>query len=82
MLSTSGGSTVNILGTAAASVLWFFVLRRAAVGRLTAYTFLTPVIGVLLSYLLYGERFNVWQISGTVLVLGGVWRMTRRTTGT
>ena len=72
--------TLSLLGTAVASVLWFYLLRRAAVGRLTTYTFLTPVFGLLLSYLLFGERLNVWQISGTVLVLAGVWRMTGSTT--
>jgi len=72
---------LSLFGTAAASVLWFFLLRRAAVGRLTTYTFLTPVFGLLLSFLMFGERLNVWQISGTLLVLAGVWRMTRSTAG-
>ena len=70
---------LSLLGTAAASALWFFLLHRAAVGRLTTYTFLTPVFGLLLSFILFGERLNVWQISGAVLVLAGVWRMTRGT---
>lgn len=72
---------LSLFGTAAASVLWFFLLRRAAVGRLTTYTFLTPVFGLLLSFFLFGERLNIWQASGTVLILAGVWRMTRSTAG-
>lgn len=71
--------TLSLLGTAAASALWFFLLRRAALGRLNTFTFLTPVFGMLLSFMLFGERFNVWEITGTALVLTGVWQMTRGT---
>jgi drug/metabolite transporter (DMT)-like permease len=71
---------LSLLGTAAASVLWFFLLRRAALGRLNTFMFLTPVFGLLLSLVLFGERFNAWEIAGTALVLSGVWQMTRSTT--
>lgn len=72
--------TLSLLGTAAASVLWFFLLRRAALGRLNTFTFLTPVFGLLFSFVLFGERFNAWEIAGTILILYGVWQMTRGTT--
>jgi drug/metabolite transporter (DMT)-like permease len=72
--------TLSLLGTASASALWFFLLRRATLGRLNTFTFLTPVFGLLLSFVLFGEQFNLWEIAGTVLVLCGVWQMTRGAT--
>lgn len=73
--------TLSLLGTATASMLWFFLLRRAALGRLNTFTFLTPVFGLLLGFLLFGERLAVTEILGTALALIGVWQVIRGNRG-
>ena len=69
--------TLSLLGTALASLLWFVLLRRAALGRLTTYSFLTPVFGMALGMTLFGERLGGFEILGITVALFGVWKVTR-----
>jgi drug/metabolite transporter (DMT)-like permease len=69
--------TLSLLATALASVLWFRLLRRAALGRLTAYAFLTPLFGLSMGMMFFNERFGVWEVLGILLALAGLWQVTR-----
>lgn len=69
--------SLGLLGTALASLLWFALLRRAALGRLTTFSFLTPIFGLLLGLTLFGERIGGFEMAGIALALIGVWFVTR-----
>ncbi|HSH30451.1 MAG TPA: EamA family transporter [Thiohalobacter sp.] len=69
--------TLSLAGTALASLLWFMLLRRAALGRLTTFSFLTPIFGLVLGLTLFGERIGGFEMAGIVVALIGVWYVAR-----
>lgn len=60
---------VALVGTAAAFLGWFTEVRNCRLDAVTAWTFLVPVFGILLSVLILGERQTFWGIGGMVLVV-------------
>ena len=62
-----------VVCAAAAYSLWFYLLQRNDVGRISVYKFLTPIFGVALSGLLLGESiFTIENIAALVLVCVGL----------
>jgi len=57
----------------------FVMMAVARVGApMTAQTsIIGPISTILLSVLLLDEAFTVWVAAGTVLVLAGIWLLTR-----
>jgi drug/metabolite transporter (DMT)-like permease len=52
--------------------LWFWTLTRYAVAELSAFTFVTPLVGVLAGWLVFGETLS-WGFSlAIVLVIAGL----------
>ena len=52
--------------------LWFWTLTRYAVAELSAFTFITPLVGVLAAWLVFGETLS-WGFSlAIVLVIAGL----------
>ena len=52
--------------------LWFWTLTRYAVAELSAFTFITPLVGVLAGRLVFGETLS-WGFSlAIVLVIAGL----------
>ena len=49
--------------------MWFSLLRRAELNRLNTYTFLTPVFGLIIGMLFYGERLSPLEWGGAALVI-------------
>ena len=62
----AGGST------AAATALWYWLLQREEVSRLSLVLFLIPVAGLALGITLFGERVRLGQVAGMALILAGV----------
>lgn len=60
---------VSLVGTAAAFLGWFTEVRHCRLDAVTAWTFLVPVFGILLSMVVLGERQSSWSLAGMVLVL-------------
>ncbi|CAL8978507.1 hypothetical protein CELL_02872 [Cellulomonas sp. T2.31MG-18] len=58
-----------LLGTAATTAAWFTEARRVRMDALTAWTFLTPVFGIVLSFALLDERPRGWTAAGLLVVL-------------
>jgi len=56
----------------ASFLTWFWLLRRYLASRLGAFTFLTPLFGVLLGVWLLGEALAPGFVAGSVLVLAGI----------
>ena len=60
-----------------AFLLWFWLLKRYKANQAAVFSFLTPVLAVLLGWAVLGEPLEVqiWLALG--LVLGGIWLVTR-----
>ena len=53
-------------------LVWFWMLKTYLASRLGVFSFLTPVLGVVLSVLLLDESFGPRFIAGTLLVVTGI----------
>ncbi|MGA4670563.1 DMT family transporter [Propionibacteriaceae bacterium Y1923] len=62
-----------LVGTAATTVAWFAEARRSRLDTLTTWTFLTPVLGIILATVLLGERPGRWTAAGLLAVLAAMW---------
>jgi drug/metabolite transporter (DMT)-like permease len=62
-----------VCSSALAYLLYFWLLRYLEASQLSAFTYLLPVLAVILGILLLGERGSLMQIIGGVLALGGVY---------
>ena len=51
---------------------WFWLLTRYRAGDLAAFTFLTPVIGVLAGHFLLGEALSAGFLAALAMVAGGI----------
>ena len=60
------GSPPDVL----AYTLWYVALQRRSAAKLTIFTHLTPVFGVVLSAAVLGEAVGMTVISGGVVVVG------------
>lgn len=66
------------LGSSLAFWLWFEVLERVTLNLANAFTFLVPVFGLMIGAAFFGERLEVIQAAGVVLVLIGIMLVQRR----
>lgn len=64
---------LSLFGTAATTVAWFIEARRSRLDALTAWTFLTPVVGLVLAVLVLGERPAGWSAVGLAASLVAMW---------
>ncbi|SDH47145.1 EamA-like transporter family protein [Arthrobacter subterraneus] len=60
---------VSLVGTAAAFLAWFTEVQHCRLDTLSAWTFLVPVFGILLSILILGEPQTFWSMAGMGLVV-------------
>ena len=56
---------------------WFWLVANYPAGRLSAFTFLTPLFGVIAGALLLGERLSAGLLVSLVLVGLGIWLVNR-----
>ena len=62
-----------LVGTAATTVAWFAEARHSRLDTLTTWTFLTPILGIVLAAALLGERPRGWTALGLLAVLAAMW---------
>jgi drug/metabolite transporter (DMT)-like permease len=84
-LSATSVAALLWQGVAVAGVsyaLWFWTLTRYAVAELSAFTFITPLVGVVAGWLVFGETMAASFALAIALVLAGLalvnWPQTRR----
>ncbi len=63
---STGG--ISILAT----LIWLWLLQRGEASRVSAYFFLTPVLGLAVSALTLGERFGWRELIGLLAVAAGI----------
>jgi drug/metabolite transporter (DMT)-like permease len=67
-----------IPGSALAFLLLYWLMPRMSVTNLQTISFITPPGAVLFGWLLGGESFSRWSLTGGALVLAGVWLIFRK----
>jgi drug/metabolite transporter (DMT)-like permease len=55
-----------------ASMLWFWILTHGEASRVSAYFFLTPVFGLLLSAVLLNEPLGLMDVAGLGVIAAGL----------
>lgn len=68
---------LSLLGTAAVSVLWFYLLQRARLTQLNVFTFLTPIFGLVIGRVFFAEQVPPVAVGGIALSLVGIHLVTR-----
>lgn len=53
-------------------LLWFWMVRTYRAGELSAFTFLTPIFGVIAGWLLLGDKLSTGFITAVVCVAAGI----------
>ncbi len=62
---------LSFVGTAFTTALWYWLVQRDEVGRLSLMLFLTPVLGLLLGSAVFGERVGSLEVAGVALAVAG-----------
>jgi len=65
---------------AIAHIWWYRAVDRVGASRAAVFMNVTPIVGVVLAATLLREPVGLWELLGTVLVLGGVALTTGRAT--
>ncbi len=65
-------------GSLGASLIYFFLVRDWGAGRTGSYAFVSPVVGVVLAVLLFGEGIDAGEVLGMGLMLGSAALVLRR----
>jgi O-acetylserine/cysteine efflux transporter len=66
-----------VVGTAATTALWYWLVQRDHVGRLSLALFLAPAVGLLLGVGLLGERPSAVEWVGAAVILGSLGAVAR-----
>lgn len=61
-----------LVGTAFASVVWYWLVQREDLGRLTLYLFLVPVLGLAIAAVVFGEQIGLFEALGMTLAVSGI----------
>ncbi len=71
--STTWAVTLGVIHTAVATLIMFFVVRRAGASFFSMINFLIPVIGYFLGVVLLGEALSPRAIAALTLILAGIY---------
>jgi O-acetylserine/cysteine efflux transporter len=63
---------IVVVATLAGYGAWYWLLGRYPSSTVSGFPLLAPVAGLSSTWLLLGEEVSVWQLAGSVLVVGGV----------
>lgn len=67
-----------LVGTALVTAVWYWLLQKEEVGHLTLFLFLTPLFGLGMAALVFGERLGLGASVGVLLVLAGIGMAARK----
>ncbi len=76
--SAAWAVTLGVIHTAVATLIMFFVVRRAGASFFSMINFLIPVIGYFLGVTLLGEALSPRAIAALALILAGIYISTGR----
>ena len=67
-----------VIGSVAAFLMYYWLLRRATAIAVSTIAFVTPVVAILLGWAFMGEKLSFRLVIGTILILSGVFFVVRR----
>lgn len=67
----------SVIVAFASYLAWFWLVHRYQAGRLSVFTFLTPIFGVILSWLFLHEQLTAFLGIGLVMVTCGIYLVNR-----
>lgn len=62
-----------VIGSALAFTLYMFVLKHLSATVSSLYTYINPVVAILMGWALLGEALTAWEVAGMALTILGVW---------
>ncbi len=68
---------LSFLGSALAFVTYYWLLKKIEVTKLSLITFITPIVALILGWLILDEILTIYLLFGTILVIFGIWLVTR-----
>lgn len=74
--STSGWASLiylTIVGSALAFSMYMFILKHLSATVTSLYTYINPIVALLLGWLLLGETLTIWIAIGMSITITGVW---------
>ena len=66
-----------LIGSALAFSLYMFALQHLSATVSSMYTYINPMVAILLGWMFLGEQLSVYEIAGMCITLGGVWLVNR-----
>ncbi len=64
---------LSLVGSALAFSLYMFTLRHLSAAVSSLYTYINPVVAILLGWLFLGERLSALEVAGMLTAIVGVW---------
>jgi drug/metabolite transporter (DMT)-like permease len=62
-----------LIGSALAFTLYMFVLRHLSATVSSLYTYINPIVAILLGWALLGENLTAWEGVGMAITIAGIW---------
>lgn len=62
-----------IIGSSLAFTLYMFALKHLTATVSSLYTYINPVVAILLGWALLGEALTIWEVVGMTITILGVW---------
>ena len=69
---------LGALSSGLAYLFWYKALSVFPVAKLVIFQFLQPIAGMVISYLLIGERYTLWLAAGAVMIIWGICLVNKR----
>ena len=69
-----------VFGSALAFVTYYWLMKKIDVTKLSLIAFVTPVVALLLGWMILKETITGYLLLGTLLVIIGIWMVTRYST--
>lgn len=70
--SIAGWLYLTIAGTVVAFAAYIWLLKKVSPTLVATYTFVNPIIAVLLGWIVLGEQPTIWTAIGGILVMGSI----------
>jgi len=73
-------AALGIICTAAAMLLYFYLINAAGAARASVIAYVNPAVAAILGVLVLNEHLGIGSIAGLILILAGSWLATQRGT--
>jgi drug/metabolite transporter (DMT)-like permease len=74
-------SYVSLVEIALAWLVWFGLVRAGEASRVAVYVFFVPLVSIVIGAIFLDERLTISLLTGTVLIVGGIYTVNRSSTG-